>query len=357
MLRFEAIDTLDPQSCSRPTPRPPLPLYVEPAPEEALLSWLLRLATHLRVSLRTLTASGFGVDDRTLCAQWWCRPPAWLLVRISERTGVSLARLWEMTFEGFQPVYRDDEASGRFTGRRYDSLAAKSRGYRFVVCGECLKSDVSAYLRRFWLLGWMATCPDHGTILIERCSACHATLRAAPFATRASFSPATCTRCGTHLLHGPGVPAHPSVRRLQAAFLRGKSDGAAELDRFGELTWKEIVALADVLIGIVWTDLTVAEQEQLWIPYTQAFRHELRQPTDIFGGRHDSLYFLAWLIDGWPHGEGPAVAKALLTRWFSAERNRLCRHLRPPWDDPWSSGPTNFEPPIQERLRALVGVP
>jgi len=357
VLQFEIIDSLDPEPGSRRTTRPPLPLYVEPAPDEALLSWLLRLATRLRVSLRALTTSGLGVDDRTLDTQWWCRPPAWLLVRISERTGVSLARLWEMTFEGFEPAYRDDEASGRFTGRRYDSLAAKSPGYRFAVCGECLRADYSAYLRRFWLIGWMAVCPDHGTILIERCSACNARLRIAQLATRASFSPATCTRCGAHLLHGPGAQAHPSVRRLQAALLRGKSQGAAEINGLGELTWREIIALADVLIGMVWTDLTVAEQEQLWFPYTQTFRHELRQPTDIFGGRHDSLCFLAWLIDGWPHGEGPAVAKALLARWFSAERNRLCRHLRPPWDDPWSFGPTNFEPPIQQRLRALSGIP
>lgn len=356
MLQFETIDTLDAESCSRPT-RPLLPLYVEPAPEEALLSWLLRLATRLRVSLRALMAAGVGVDDRKLGSQWWCRPPEWLLVRISERTGISLGRLRVMTFEGFEPAYRDDEASGRFTGRRYDSLAAQSRGYRFVVCGECLKSDVSAYLRRHWLLGWMAVCPDHGTILIERCSACHATLRVAPFATRASFSPVTCIRCDAHLLRGPAVLAHPSVRRLQTAFLRGKCNAAAELDGLGELTWKEMVAMADVLIGMVWTDLTMAEQERLWIPYTQAFRHEPRQPTEIFSARHDSLCFLAWLIDGWPRGDGPAVAKALLTRWFSAERNRLCRHLRPPWDDPWSSGATNFEPPIQQRLRTLAGIP
>lgn len=300
--------------------------------------------------------AAFGVDDRTLGTQWWCRPPGWLLVRVSERTGISIARLRQMTFEDFQPVYREDEASGRFTGRRYESMAARSRSYRFVVCGECLKSDATAYLRKVWLLGWVAVCPDHGTILIERCSNCHSRLRVAPFATRASFSPATCTRCAAHLLHGADAPAHPFVRRLQAVLLCGKLGGAVQLDRMGELTWKEIVALADVLIGMVWTDFTVAEQERLWIQYTQAFHQELRQPTEIFSGRHDSLCFLAWLIEDWPHGAGPAVARTLLTRWATAERNRLCRHLRPPWGDPWSTGPTNFEPSIQRRLRALTGL-
>lgn len=176
MLQFESIGALDTQPTVRLASRPPLPLYVEPAAEEALLSWLLRLATRLSVSLRALMTAAFGVDDRTLGTQWWHRPPGWLLVRISEQTGVSIARLSKMTFEDFQPVYREDEASGRFTGRRYDSVAARSRGYRFVVCGQCLQSDATAYLRRVWLIGWLAVCPDHGTILIERCSVCHSRL-------------------------------------------------------------------------------------------------------------------------------------------------------------------------------------
>ena len=319
-----------------------LPLYVGPAAEEALLSWLLRLATRLQVSLRALTTSGFSLDDRAIEPQWWCRPHPWLLVRISQRTGVSVARLRQMTFEGFAPAYRDDEASGRFTGRRDDSRAPESRGYRFAVCGQCLRSDTTPYLRRLWLIGWMAVCPDHGTVLIERCSACHARLRVAPFSARASFSPDLCTRCGQSLLDGPDTQAHPSVVRLQAALLKAKSEGTVVLDGLGPLTWKEIVAFVDVLNGTVWTDLTVTEQEELWISYTHAFRHEPREPTELYEGRHDSLCFLAWLLEGWPHGAGPAAGKELLVRWFNADRNRICRHLRSSFADPWTPGPSNF---------------
>lgn len=357
MLRFEVIDGLDSQPIPRPVTRPQLPLYVEPAPEEVLLSWLLRLATRLRVSARALTTAGFGIDDGAVGTQWWCRPRRWLLVRISQRTGVSLARLQQMTFECFGPAYRDDEASGRFTGRRYDSRAPESRGYRFAVCGQCLQSDATPYLRRLWLMGWMAVCPDHGCILIERCNACHGRLRVAPFGTRAPFSPDLCTRCGESLLDGPDTRAHPSVVRLQAALLKAKSAGMVELDGLGSLTWKEIVALLDVLNGTVWTDLTVTDQEELWISYTHAFCHESREPTEIFEGRHDSLCFLAWLLEGWPQGEGPAAGKELIARWLSAERNRICRHLRSPLADPWTPGPSNFEPLIQKRLRALAGAP
>lgn len=356
MLRFEVIEGLASELTSTPVKRPQFPLYVEPAPEEALLSWLLRLASRLGVSLRALTTSGFGFDDRAVGLQWWSRPRRWLLARISQRTGVGLARLQQMTFEGLQPAYRDDEASGRFTGRRYDTRAVESRGYRFSVCGPCFKHDATPYLRRLWLIGWTAACPDHGTILIERCTACHARLRVAAFSMRAPFLPDRCVRCGERLLDGPDALGHPSVVRLQAALLKAKSQGFAEFDGLGQLTWKEIVALADVLIGTVWTDLTVDEQEQLWISYMHAFRDEPQEPTEIFEGRHDSLCFLAWLLGGWPHGEGPSIARDLLVRWLGEERNRLCRHLRPPWTDPWTSGPSNFEPPIFERLRALADV-
>jgi hypothetical protein len=370
VLQFEAIEATAVRPASRPTRRPPLPLHVEPAPEEALFSWLLRLATRLGVSLHVLARESFGIDDRSGRTHWWCRPHPWVLARISERTGVGVARLRRMTFEGFEPVYRDDEASARFAGRRYDTIAPQWRAYRFAVCGQCLEADAKPYLRTPWLIGWMALCPHHGTILIERCKACHASLRVAPFATAASFSPTTCTRCAESLLGGCYSPAHPSVARMQAALLRGKCEGITELDGLGRLTWKEMVALADVLIGMVWTGLTLAEQEQIFLSYTSDPLNEPRGEDGIYDRRHGSLQFLAWLTEGWPDGPGAKVGQSMLIRWMTADgnrgmlidwltanRNRLCRHLRPPWADHWSAGPNNFEPPIQQRLRALAGAP
>jgi hypothetical protein len=157
-----------------------------------------------------------------------------VLARIGERTGVNVARLRPMTFAGFAPIYRDDEASARFVGRRYDNSGPQQRGYRFAVCGQCLEGDATPYLRSHWLIGWLAACPHHGTILIERCGACGAGLRVAPFATEASFSPADCARCGESLLGGKHLPAHPSAIRMQTALLRGKCEGISELNGLGE---------------------------------------------------------------------------------------------------------------------------
>jgi hypothetical protein len=129
-------DTLTTSSQSlldRSAGRPPLPLYVEPSLDEALLSWLLRLATLLGVSFHVLARQAFGIDDRSGYTRWWNRPHPWALVRISERTGVNVARLRQMTFEGLEPAYRDDEAAAHFAGRRYDSRAAERPAYRLNI--------------------------------------------------------------------------------------------------------------------------------------------------------------------------------------------------------------------------------
>jgi hypothetical protein len=340
------------------TPKRPLPFYLEPAYDEALFSWLLRLATRMGVSMHALASCSFGIDDRYGHTRWWCRPHPWLLMRISERTDVGVARLRPMTFDGFQPAYRDDEASARFTGRRYDGRSATSRSYRFAVCGRCLKDDVKPYLRLSWLIGWMAVCPYDGTVLIERCNTCGARLRVAPFATTSRFSPATCTRCGRSLLEQGETSAHPSVKVIQTALMRGKAQGVTDIEGLGRFTWEEMVALADVLIGMLWTDLTLSEQQRIFHLYTADDAGDFAKGDNgIYHCRHGSLRFLAWLLEGWPNSQGARVGHSLLMRWLSADRNRLCRHLRPPGADPWTAGATNFEPSIQERLEVLAGIP
>ncbi len=342
-----------PRPSLTPSPKRPLPFYVEPAPDEALFSWLLRLTTRMGVSMHALARCSFGIDDRFGHTRWWCRPHPWLLMRISERTDIGVARLRTMTFEGLQPVYRDDEAHARFTGRRYDSRSHASRPCRFAVCGRCLKDDAKPYLRRSWLMGWMAVCPHHGTVLIDRCTACGATLRATPFVTTSRFSPATCTRCAKSVLDQGETSAHPSVIRMQGALWRSKSEGITEIEGLGHFRWPEMVALADVLIGMVRTDLTLAEQERIFRLYI-AETAETTQRDGIYDCRHGSLRFFAWLTHGWPDGPGAKVGHSMLMRWLTADRNRLCRHLRPAAADPWSIGATNFDPSIRERLRVLA---
>ncbi len=323
------------------------------------MSWLLRLATRLGLSLHALGSDAFGVDDACAHTRWWSRPDAELLARISKRAGVSALRLRQMTFGTLQPPYRADEDNARFVGRRYLGWAAQERAYRFAVCGRCLEGDKKPYLRNLWLIGWMAVCPHHGTILIERCNACGARVRVGigPFSAAAPFSPGTCARCGASLLGGEYRLAHPSATRTQTVLLEGKQLGVVSIPGIGELTWPEMVALVDVVIGMVWTDLSREEQLQVFRLYTSDPRQNLQACDAVYDCRHASLQFLAWLLESWPDGEGAQVAQCMLMRWSAAQRNRLCRHLRPRWTDAWTAHQSNFSPAVVERLRALAGTP
>jgi hypothetical protein len=338
-----------------PAPKHPLPFYVEPMQEEALFSWLMRLVTRMGVSMHALASCSFGIEDRYGHTRWWCRPHPWLLMRISERTDVGIARLRPMTFEAFQPTYRDDEASARFAGRRHDARAPSSRSYRFAVCARCLKDDARPFLRLSWLIGWMSVCPHHGTVLIERCENCSASLRVAPFATTASFAPSICTRCNGSLLKQVEQEAHPSALLMQSTLFQGKTQGVSHIEGLGRFTWEEMVSLIDVLMGTLWTDLIQSDRERIFQVYADEVGDLGEKHDGLYDTRHGSLRFIAWLLQGWPDSQGAEIGRRLLVQWLRADRNRLCRHLRPPGADPWTVGATNFGSTVRQRLELLAG--
>jgi hypothetical protein len=152
------------------------------------------------------------------------------------------------------------------------------------------------------------------------------------------------------------MATHPSVVRMQAALWRGKCEGSTELKGLGRLTWQELVALIDVFVGMMWTGVTPPVQHQILSLYESDVLEQPPVGNDlyIYNVRHASLRFVAWLVEGWPDSNGAKVGRELLNRWLNADRNHLCRHLRPTGARRWSSGPTNFEWHIQERLRGLA---
>ena len=64
-------------------------MFLPTASDEAMLSWILRLATRMRVSVNAIARQSFGIDVSREDSQWWCRPDRETVVRISERTGLS----------------------------------------------------------------------------------------------------------------------------------------------------------------------------------------------------------------------------------------------------------------------------
>jgi TniQ protein len=356
VLPFESIDIVPTRTARKPYRPPQLPLYVEPLPDEALLSWLLRLASRLRVPMHTLAYSSFGVDDRGGHTRWWLRPHPWSLARISERTGVPVIRLRKMTLSGYQPVYRDDEAGGRFCGRRFEVLPPDRRLFRFAVCGACIKEDDRPYLRHEWLIGWTAVCAKHNVQLIERCQQCRAVLRVARWTAATTFAPGRCTRCGESVRVFADQPAHPSVSALQEMMIGAKLKGLIDLAGLGQLTWREFVALADILLSGVWRGTTMDERAQVKDLYTESLGD--LHGSDMYDGRHDSLRFLAWLLDGWPHGLGPQVAQEMLRRWLFGDREFASFHLPSEWAgkggvETYAIGP-DLRTRVQEYYAALL---
>src|SRR5208283_4460420 len=177
-----------------------LPRFLLAGSDESMLSWILRLATRMRVSVHAIARQSFGIDDPRGLSRWWCRPDRKTVVRIGDRTGLSAAQVLAMTQHHWSPVYRDDEADVRFSGRRYQRNPFGHHLPRLVLCGECLKSDAEPYLRLPWMLGWFAVCPFHQLILIARCPTCRTRVSHAPFRSAKAFMPHLCRSCGANFL-------------------------------------------------------------------------------------------------------------------------------------------------------------
>ena len=85
---------------------PRFPLRPPPLPEEALSSWMARLAAALGGQNDDILVAGF---DRPVLTddQRDVQPPRTLLTRLAARTTVSVEALRAMTVEGYVPLLID----------------------------------------------------------------------------------------------------------------------------------------------------------------------------------------------------------------------------------------------------------
>jgi hypothetical protein len=148
----------------------------------------------------------------------------------------------------------------------------------------------------------------HAIRLMDRCPHCGSGLRMWPF--MASFSPALCTRCRRSLLthRRACIRAHPSVACTQSTLFQGKREGITRVEGLGSLTWKDMVAHTDVLIGMVSTAMTAAQKRRLRTRLRSEVRDRLHRGSPVHDGRHDRLRLLAWLTQGGPTVRVPRSA-------------------------------------------------
>lgn len=280
--------------------RQPIPIYTEPMPDEALASWLCCLASMIDMSPLAFVRTAFGIDSRG-DAQWWRRPTREQLAIIAAGTGVGIERLAGMTLASWS-LARLDEHPGRLSAQHALHPPARHAADRFIaVCLHCLAEDALPYIRRSWMVGWLAICPRHQCRLVHQCPACAAYLRLADLGSREAVVMDRCRRCGARWNQLGGPPAIPAVVRLQDQLLGVKQNGTAVLPGLGQVDWATFTVIADLVAAATWLDTTDYHRERLF----ERILHDLGMPADErllieWPSNYGTLLTLAWVFADWP---------------------------------------------------------
>lgn len=302
-----------------------LPAFVPPQSGESLLSWILRLASSLGVSVDVLTRTVLGFKHKISGTEWWSYPTPWLIARVAAKTAVNPAQVARMTFGDWAPRFREDDARERFSGVRLQSHApAKRRDVRIAVCTQCLEEFQSPHIPLQWALGWLSICPKHRLVMMTRCRHCKRRLRLPAFSAYSSFNPGQCASCG-HVLVGPKVEAYPAAIELQARLVSGKRTNVTELPGIGRLTWPQTVTFLDLLICLFWTGTLHDERWRFVDQFLGDTPPQDGVEMSPYHSRYGGICFLSWLIGDWTQGPGAKVARLLLTRWLDGRQPQASR--------------------------------
>ena len=318
---------------------PALPARVQPNPNEAFCSWLLRYAEPFGVSPERLLLD--RADMHLIDGPgWWRSPAAGVLSRLADRSGVDRTRLAAMTFSDWCATDDSTDVPERFANARYQFARPQQRGLnRIRVCPACLASDETAYVRKDWTIGWTAVCPLHGLVLVHECPECHYKLRMPRLNSEEFFAPERCKGCGYRLSKAPHQEAHQDAVHLQELLLAARAQGTVDLPSVGPLSWPIAMALFDVLLGLVWSGPKIRFREQLFA----RIRRDLGLAKELDGSHYAGLLTLVWMLDSWPHHIRAAFAtlrvprpRRQLERWTKLApdtKQTIERVLVPVWPD------------------------
>ena len=364
MWRSELYKT-DPVACApRTTPR--LPIQIEPQSDEALVSWVCRMAAALTLSPARLMLCAFGVAPR-LDKEWWRRPAARDLQEMSEQAGLSIPTLSAMTFAGWSHA-RQDEARERLRTGLFLRLPSADWG-ALSVCPQCLYEDRRPYIRFSWLLGWCGICSKHQAILTTFCPSCLARLRSPSVSSSVVIDVGRCRHCGLPLRSSLREPAHLAAVRLQTALLEIKRNGTGSLAGIDQFGWSTAMALVDVLLHLVWNQTLKQDRDELFARIAADFALDADACAFTpWEHNYGSLLILAWLLDDLddrlPFAIDTLQSRPLgrLIQWLSGatpdQRTQLRMILvaglrkRPRSQKPWQSWLTTLPAAAELRARA-----
>lgn len=241
-----------------------LPLALEPAPGEALVSYLTRRAAQHGCTLATL-GDHIGLRQRG----YW---PGLLGVRIDSGLAGHVADPLGLHPGAVRTMHlsRYDQQAFDLTGltHRSDLPAIRAVSTRHWVrlsgssfCPPCLTTDGAWQVR--WRLPWSTTCPDHDVFLVRHCPSCRhvpgtnnrlrgsAPARVdAPTDTRLCLYPVDGDVCGTDLTTAPTQRAPKAALDRDKAFTtvfetgRGTVAGADQTALRTVRAWQSAIGLA-----------------------------------------------------------------------------------------------------------------
>ena len=162
------------------------PLHPPPYPDEALTSWLSRLAAiYGRDPIDFLGYEFNYLTDREQFEFLDLKPPDSLLEGLSERTGVEISQVRSLTAQSYTPLliesltplpeyYADYVYQFNLLFSKSKPMKQKVKDWvpwfnrkRFLTikgCKACINEDIP-YLRLYWRFPWMMSCPKHGILL------------------------------------------------------------------------------------------------------------------------------------------------------------------------------------------------
>jgi hypothetical protein len=102
---------------------PRLPYHTPLFSDEALISWIWRLAGLFEISARHLLQGAFGIrqidKESVRHGTWWRTPEQRFVAELSRRTGIADARLWETTLANWSAASPGGEQGWGPAGRKF----------------------------------------------------------------------------------------------------------------------------------------------------------------------------------------------------------------------------------------------
>jgi len=252
------------------------------------------------LSAFAFTRQAFGICS-SVQPEWWRRPNPDQRDILIERGGLTPNQLAAMTLDGWS-IVRRDERSDRFSAltTRYPKRRLQA-GQSLPVCGECLAEDATPYLRRDWMIGWIAVCPRHRTVLTRVCPGCERKLDSRGLRERNIIELHRCPRCGSVLIGAIADPAIEAGINLQTAMLALKQTGAGEMPGVGLIDWTTFTVILDLVQKVIWIKPKVNAREALLtqILADLVLDPDLRLSLD-WRGNYGVLVVMAWMLASWP---------------------------------------------------------